>query len=118
MKGIEWMPRPRKQRIIQAHPVANYFKPQGIPLRGLEEVILPIEGLEALRLADVEGMEHAQAADLMGVSRPTFSRLLAEARRTVASALVRGLALRIQGGTFAMAPRPGGRQRHRGGRGW
>ena len=34
----------------------------------------------------------------MNVSRPTFSRLLAAARTTVATALVEGFAIRIEGG--------------------
>ena len=113
------MPRPQKRRLVQAHPVAAYYKPQGVPLAGLGERILPVEGLEALRLADAEGLDHQTAASMMGVSRPTFSRLLASARRTVAEALVRGLALRIEGGSFSLAqrPGPGGPGRGRGGAG-
>lgn len=100
------MPRPPKLRLVQAHPVAAYYKPQGVPLAGLGDLILPVEGLEALRLADAEGLDHQTAASLMGVSRPTFSRLLALARRTVAAALVRGLALRIEGGSFSLIQPP------------
>lgn len=115
------MPRPQKRRLVQAHPVAAYYKPQGVPLAGLGERVLPVEGLEALRLADVEGLDHQTAASMMGVSRPTFSRILASARRTVAEALVRGLALRIEGGSFSLAQRPvvggPGRGRGRGGQG-
>ena len=113
------MPRPQKRRLVQAHPVAAYYKPQGVPLAGLGERVLPVEGLEALRLADVEGLDHQTAASMMGVSRPTFSRILASARRTVARALVRGLALRIEGGSFSLAQKsaPGGSGRGRGGPG-
>ena len=76
----------------------RYYKPQGIPLTDLVETVLSLDGLEALRLADVEGLEQAEAAALMGISRSTFSRLLAEARSAVAAALSRGWALRIDGG--------------------
>jgi predicted DNA-binding protein (UPF0251 family) len=81
----------------------RYFKPRGIPLSELDEVVLTVDGLEALRLADAEGLEHVPAAGLMGVSRPTFSRLLAEARTAVATALARGFAIRIEGGPVQMA---------------
>ena len=97
------MPRPRLSRWVTGVPKATYFKPQGIPLRDLEEVCLPIEGLEALRLADLEGLTTEAAAVGMGVSRHTFGRVLAEARASVARALVSGSALRIEGGHFAVA---------------
>jgi predicted DNA-binding protein (UPF0251 family) len=115
------MPRPRKWRMVENHPEVTYFKPQGLPVWKLGEVILPVEGLEALRLADMEKMEHEAAAARMGVSRPTFSRVLSAARSSVAEALVKGRAIRIQGGSF-VTPEfhgdgrgPGGR--HRRGRG-
>ena len=101
------MPRPRKPRIVREDMPARYFKPRGIPLSELDEVVLTLDGLEALRLADAEGLEHAAAAGLMGVSRPTFSRLIAEARTAVATALARGWAIRIDGGTVQMATTDG-----------
>ena len=67
----------------------------------LEEVELSLDELEALRLADLEGLYQEEAAARMGVSRPTFARIVEAARRKVASALVRGLALKIGGGTVA-----------------
>jgi predicted DNA-binding protein (UPF0251 family) len=97
------MPRPRLRRWVTSVPKATYFKPQGIPLRDLEEVCLSIEGLEALRLADLEGMTTEAAAVGMGVSRHTFGRVLTEARAAVARALVAGAALRIEGGHYEVA---------------
>lgn len=95
------MPRPRKPRFVRSDVSASYFKPRGIPLRDLDEVTLGIDGLEALRLADAEGLDQATAAAQMGISRSTFSRLVAEARRTVATALVKGAAICIRGGPVA-----------------
>jgi len=92
--------------MVEAHPRVTLFKPQGISVRRLEEVVLPVEGLEAMRLADLERMDHAVAADRMGVSRPTFSRVLTAARAIVAEALVQGLAIRIEGGDFMVGPPP------------
>lgn len=96
------MPRPRKCRFIAGKPDARFFKPQGVPLRQLEEIYLPLEGVEALRLAELEGMNQDEAAQLMGVSRQTFGRVLAQARRSLAQAVVEGLALRIAGGDYAV----------------
>jgi predicted DNA-binding protein (UPF0251 family) len=96
------VPRPRKPRFVQGGPMANTFKPQGIPGRDLEEVVLPIEGLEALRLSDLEKLDQGTAAVRMNVSRQTFGRVLAEARQVVAEALVLGKMIRIQGGSYTL----------------
>jgi predicted DNA-binding protein (UPF0251 family) len=96
------MPRPRKCRRVEFPPQVGFFKPQGVPMSGLKEMVLTVDGLEALRLADAEGLEQAAAAQRMGISRPTFSRLVAEARSVVARVLVNGWALRIEGGSFGV----------------
>lgn len=96
------MPRPRKRRMVRSDPVAIFYKPQGVPLHDLKGVLLPVEGLEALRLADAEGLGQADAAKSMGVSTATFCRVLAEARTVVARALSRGWAIRIEGGDYRL----------------
>ncbi len=96
------MARPRKPRFVQGGPMANTFKPQGIPGRDLEEVVLSIEGLEALRLSDLEKLDQGTASIRMNVSRQTFGRILAEAREIVAEALVMGKMIRIQGGSYTL----------------
>ena len=90
------MPRPLCPRHIGHHPPCDFFKPAGIPLYELKEVVLAADELEALRLADVEDLFHTKAAVRMGVSRQTFDRIVRRARMKVAEALVRGLALRIE----------------------
>jgi predicted DNA-binding protein (UPF0251 family)/predicted Fe-Mo cluster-binding NifX family protein len=107
------MPRPRKCRRISGTPKELYFKPQGIPMWELNEVYLPFEGVEALRLADLEGLSQQEAAQRMHVSRHTFGRILAEARTVVSQALVGGMALRIQGGDYIVADRCTGVTRRR-----
>ncbi len=94
------MPRPRKCRRVGRGPVHTFYKPQGVPLDQLTGANLPVEGLEALRLADAEQMDHQEAAALMAVSRPTFSRILSEARQVVARALSNGWAIHIDGGNY------------------
>ena len=104
------MPRPKKPRWIQTLPPAVFYKPEGIPLSRLKGSVLPLEGLEALRLADAEGLSQEEAAALMGVSRPTFCRILTEARGIVANALARGRAIRIDGGRYRLASADIGRE--------
>jgi len=76
-------------------PESNYFKPRGVPLSALEEVILTVDEFEAIRLADHEGLYHEEAAVRMSVSRATFGRILDSARGKVADAIVNGKALKI-----------------------
>jgi uncharacterized protein len=90
------MTRPKKSRCIACKPNSLYFKPPGIPLTDLEESVIHMDELEALRLADVEGLYHEEAALQMKVSRATFGRVLSEARRKVAEAILQGRALRIE----------------------
>ena len=97
------MPRPSKCRRVAFLPEATYFKPAGIPLRVLEEVIVSVEEAEAIRLKDVEGLEQKQCAERMGISRPTFQRVLESARQKIADALLFGKAIRIEGGNFEIA---------------
>jgi len=104
MKNEKHMPRPRCQRWIGFLPGATYFKPAGIPLRALEEVIVTLDEIEALRLADLEGRYQEAAAERMKISRPTFARTVESARRKVADALVNGKALRIEGGPVVSLP--------------
>ena len=51
------MPRPFRCRRIRFNPDVTYFKPRGIPLRELEEVVLKVDEFEAVRLKDLEGLE-------------------------------------------------------------
>lgn len=109
------MPRPCKCRHVGGLPKTSYFKPTGIPLVELEEVTLPVEGLEAIRLADWEGLDMDKASRLMGVSRHTFGRVLRKARRSMAEVLIKGCALRVEGGSYNVrenAPADGNMDTH------
>ena len=97
------MARPRNCRRVGLMPESNYFKPRGIPLSMLEEVNLTVDELEAVRLADLDGLYQEQAAEKMNVSRQTFGRIIESAHKKVAEALVKGKALKIEGGEFEMA---------------
>ena len=90
------MPRPKKRRHLQFNPSVYYFKPRGIPLRILEEVVLKPDELEALKLHDVDALEQVKAAEKMKISQPTFARILNGCYKKVADALIKGKAIRIE----------------------
>ena len=100
------MARPQKDRLVEYHPNVSYFKPRGIPMRGLDEVALTVDEREAIRLADLLGLAHEEAGEKMGVSRATFGRIVQRARYQVADALINGKAIRVGGGNYRMADGP------------
>ncbi|MFW5790221.1 MAG: DUF134 domain-containing protein [Bacillota bacterium] len=107
------MPRPPKIRKIQSKPERTYFKPPGIPMKELEELVISFEEMETLRLSDYQGLSQQEGADKMEVSRPTYQRILVTARKKVAEALAEGKAIRIEGGTYQVAQKRRGRKRSR-----
>jgi uncharacterized protein len=92
------MSRPTCCRRIASEPAAVYFKPCGVPLGALDEIVVGLDEIEALRLADLEGLYQEAASTRMNVSRPTFARIVESARRKVAEALVKGKILKLEGG--------------------
>ena len=94
------MVRPRLCRRVRFNPNVTYFKPRGIPLIELDEVILNVDEFEAVRLKDLEGLEQEECAKKMNISQPTFHRLVLSARKKIADAIVKGKAIRIEGGNF------------------
>lgn len=96
------MGRPRKCRWVEMEPGITFFKPQGIPLRGLQQTVISVDELEAMRLADFLELTQEEVAKRMQVSRPTVTRMLARAHRAVADALVHGKAIRIEGGDYRL----------------
>ena len=94
------MPRPIKPRRVECIPKDTYFVPLGIPKCKLEEVILKIEELEAMRLKEIEGLNQEECANKMQISRQTFQLIIDEARMKVAVALCEGKAININGGNY------------------
>ena len=92
--------RPKIKRTIRFFPEITYFKPAGIPLRNLPEVILSMDELEAMRLAELEDLDQEKAAKKMKISRITFMRILHSAHKKIAESLIYGKALRISGGNI------------------
>ncbi|MEW6524219.1 MAG: DUF134 domain-containing protein [Bacillota bacterium] len=99
------MPRPHKPRQVEFIPEVTLFKPAGIPLEHLEQVVLSVDEVEALRLKDLEDLNQDECAERMGVAQSTLQRILSTARAKVASALVKGRAIRIEGGHYHLTGR-------------
>ena len=94
------MARNPKERVVSHPPLFTTFKPAGVIGDKLETVVLELDEYEAIRLADYEGLEHEQSAEAMGISRSTFTRLVERARKKMASMLIDGLKLTINGGSI------------------
>jgi len=88
--------RPKIRRCLRFKPNVHYFKPQGIPLRHLEEVVLLPDELEALKLYELDEMDQKQAAEKMKISQPTFARILNNGIKKVVLAIVKGKAIKIE----------------------
>ena len=122
------MARPVKPRWIGFDPPGVCFVPQPVAAPGMDLMVLTLDELEAMRLADLEGLGQEEAARRMNVSRPTFGRIVEQARRKVATALVYERGIGIEGGVirfhypygyaWGRRGRGGGPHRHgQGGRG-
>ena len=121
------MARPRKRRRVRFRPDVTLFKPEEVKKAYLEESILTVDEFEAVRLKDFEGLDQEKAAKKMNISQPTFHRLITSARKKIADAIVKGKAIKIEGGVYKMVgfgrtgsgrgTGGGGMGRGRGGRG-
>lgn len=90
------MPRPKIKRRLGFDPSVYYFKPQGVPMRFLEEVVLLADELEALKLYEVDNLTQIEAAKKMNISQPTFARILDHANKKIADAIIRGKAIKVE----------------------
>ncbi len=96
------MTRPNNPRRVGFVPEVVYFKPAGVPMTGLQEILLGQDELEAIRLKDLLGMSQEEAAKEMHISQPTFHRLVLMARQKIADAFVNARAVRIEGGNICV----------------
>lgn len=74
--------------------------PEGCPR--IEAVSITLEELEAVRLVDLLDLDQEEAAFYMGISRKAFWNDLMNSRKKIAAALVYGMGLRIEGGSFVL----------------
>jgi predicted DNA-binding protein (UPF0251 family)/predicted Fe-Mo cluster-binding NifX family protein len=96
------MPRPTFPRKVGFLPGITYFKPAGVKITELKEVVLGHDEIEAIRLKNLQGLSQEEAAEEMNVSQPTLHRLLSSAYAKMTDAIVNGKALRIEGGNISV----------------
>jgi len=61
----------------------------------LQEVILEVDELEAIRIGDMLNYSQEEGALKMKISRATFGRIINRARQKVAEGMISGKAIRI-----------------------
>ncbi|MGH4052650.1 MAG: DUF134 domain-containing protein [Clostridium sp.] len=94
------MSRPIKFRRVEFFPEDTYFVPWGKPKCKIQEIVLKVEELEAMRLKDIEELNQEECGEKMQVSRQTFQNIIDSARKKIAIALTEGKAIRISGGNY------------------
>ena len=116
------MPRPQNCRKVCCLPGNPGFLPVN-GREGLAAVVLTVDEYEAVRLIDREGFSQEECGSYMRVARTTVQQIYTEARKKIALALVDGLPLRIEGGSYRLCDGKeafcgcGGCRKHRRGRG-
>jgi len=96
------MPRPRKCRKVCFLPESNLFGPLNRLNQGSEIIAMTVEEYETIRLIDLEGMMQEECAERMKVARTTVQRIYNDARKKLATSLVNGNMLKIEGGDYEL----------------
>lgn len=92
------MSRPKKFRQVCHLPPSNEFVAQG---RDASECVrLAIDEYECIRLIDYMRFSQEECAEHMQVSRATVQLIYDSARGKIATAIVNGTGIRIEGGAF------------------
>lgn len=91
------MARPTKCRKICHFPETLEFRPADDTVTGIP-VIMTVDEFECIRLIDREGLSQDACSLRMRVARTTVQKIYDAARQKLATALVEGRPLRIQGG--------------------
>ncbi|MCD4811929.1 DUF134 domain-containing protein [bacterium] len=87
--------RKRHRRRVKFGYNNIYYKPHGVPLRKLNEVVVTTEELETMRLRYVENLSQTNAAKRMGLSQSQYQRDLVSTLRKITNAIINGDAIRI-----------------------
>lgn len=95
------MPRPTKCRKVCHLPGTLSFIP-GESIENTEAVILTVDEYETIRLIDREGFSQEECGEYMQVARTTVQQIYTCARKKIATAIVDGLPIRIEGGNYQL----------------
>ncbi len=93
------MARPVKCRRICHYPqVSEFYPAEGSTDE--QPVIVTLDELETIRLIDKMGLSQEQCSACMQIARTTVQKIYESARLKIATALVEGYSLRIEGGDY------------------
>lgn len=95
------MPRHKKCRKICDFPHTLEFYPTQKE-KNDPPIIMTIDEYETIRLIDKEGFSQEQCSEFMAVARTTIQKIYENARKKLATAIVDGIPLRIDGGDFSL----------------
>lgn len=93
------LPRPRKCRKVCSMPVADAFVSNN---ESKDIIVLTIDEYECIRLVDYQSFSQEKCAEYMHVSRATAQLICDTARKKIATALVKGCTIRIEGGDYKL----------------
>ena len=96
------MPRPKKCRRVCCMPKYNEFRVHQEEHNEGEVVVLTVDEYEAIRLIDKEGYSQEECSMYMNVARTTVQQIYTSARKKLATVLVDGCTLKIQGGDYQL----------------
>lgn len=99
------MARPVKLRQVCDLPRKDRFGPIGSEIDKDKYINMTVDEYETIRLIDYENLTQEECAEQMDIARATVQRIYQEARMKIASALVNGKILDIQGGNYQLCSR-------------
>ncbi|AOY74564.1 DUF134 domain-containing protein [Clostridium formicaceticum] len=96
------MPRPRKWRKVCCLPESDRFGPLKPLMKEEHFITMTVDAYETIRLIDLEGLTQEECANRMNISRTTVQGIYNEARKKLATSLVNGKMLKIEGGDYRL----------------
>lgn len=93
------MPRPKKCRKVCSMPGTSKFVANNLNKACIS---LKVDEYECVRLIDYKGFSQEKCAEYMQVSRATVQLIYDGARKKIATALVEGCSILIEGGNYKL----------------
>lgn len=96
------MPRPSKWRSVCSLPENDTFGPLDNENKDDEIIMMTVDEYESVRLIDYEGYTQEECSKYMNIARTTAQAIYNRAKKKIATSLVEGKVIRIQGGNYRL----------------